>query len=198
MPVNYISWQVRSADQKKHEVRVSVEAFSSLAVNTEDQAVMVEREVENGISYLKTGTAEQAVLLRKGDDVRIDWGYFYLAAQVEKETVMEVGDRKQLVYSHILEAVSSSPKAGFLMVGYDDLYAIQYFKDNRMAYWKHNGKKNIRQAFEESAKEYRSVMERCRHFDTRLMEDAEKAGEKERGSGPQPDRAGKGDGRRGL
>ena len=27
MPVNYISWQVRSADQKKHEVRVSVEAF---------------------------------------------------------------------------------------------------------------------------------------------------------------------------
>lgn len=34
--------------------------FSSLAVNTEDQAVMVEREVENGISYLKTGTAEQA------------------------------------------------------------------------------------------------------------------------------------------
>lgn len=54
---------------------------------------------------------------------------------------MEVGDRKQLVYSHILEAVSSSPKAGFLMVGYDDLYAIQYFKDNRMAYWKHNGKK---------------------------------------------------------
>ena len=179
MPVNYISWQVRSADQKKHEVRVSVEAFSSLAVNTEDQAVMVEREVENGISYLKTGTAEQAVLLRKGDDVRIDWGYFYLAAQVEKETVMEVGDRKQLVYSHILEAVSSSPKAGFLMVGYDDLYAIQYFKDNRMAYWKHNGKKNIRQAFEESAKEYRSVMERCRHFDTRLMEDAEKAGGKE-------------------
>lgn len=86
---------------------------------------------------------------------------------------------KQLVYSHILEAVSSSPKAGFLMVGYDDLYAIQYFKDNRMAYWKHNGKKNIRQAFEESAKEYRSVMERCRHFDTRLMEDAEKAGGKD-------------------
>ncbi|MCQ5224175.1 DUF5127 domain-containing protein [Parabacteroides merdae] len=52
---------------------------------------------------------------------------------MEKETVMEVGDRKQLVYNHILEAVSSSPKDGFLMVGDDDLYAIQYFKENRMA-----------------------------------------------------------------
>ena len=75
--------------------------------------------------------------------------------------------------------VSDSPQSGFLMVGYDDLYSIQYFKDNRMGYWKHNGKKNIRQAFEGSAEEYRSVMDRCRHFDTRLMEDAEEAGGKE-------------------
>lgn len=178
MPVNYISWRVRSVDQKKHEVRVNFEAFSSLAVNTKDQEVVLGREEENGISYLKTGTAEQSVLARKGDDVRIDWGYFYLAAQSDQKTDMAIGDRKQLVYSHALEEVSSSPEAGFLMVGYDDLYAIQYFKDNRMAYWKHNGKKNIRQAFEESAQAYRSLMKRCRDFDNRLMEEAERAGGK--------------------
>ncbi|WP_363670712.1 family 43 glycosylhydrolase [uncultured Parabacteroides sp.] len=178
-PVNYISWQVRSTDGKAHQVRMVVEASPALAVHSEEQAVTTAVEEENGISYLKTGTVEQAVLARKGDDVRIDWGYFYLAAQTEKQTGMKVSDRKQLVYSHDPGSVSASPVSGYLMVGYDDLYAVQYFKDNRMAYWKHNGEKNIRQAFEEASAQYRSVMNRCRRFDSRLMKDAEKAGGKE-------------------
>lgn len=178
-PVNYISWQVRATDGKTHETRLTVEASPSLAVHSDDQAVTVAFEEENGISYVKAGTVEQSVLARKGDDVRIDWGYFYLAARTEKQTEMKVSDRQQLVYSRDMGTVSDSPQSGFLMVGYDDLYSIQYFKDNRMGYWKHNGKKNIRQAFEGSAEEYRSVMDRCRHFDTRLMEDAEEAGGKE-------------------
>ena len=178
-PVNYISWQVHATDGKAHETRLTVEASPSLAVHSDDQAVTVAFEEENGISYLKAGTVEQPVLVRKGDDVRIDWGYFYLAARTKKQTEMKVNDRQQLVFSHDMKTMSGSPQSGFLMVGYDDLYSIQYFKDNRMGYWKHNGKKNIRQAFEGSAEEYRSVMDRCRHFDTRLMEDAEKAGGKE-------------------
>ena len=178
-PVNYISWQVRSADGKEHKVRVVVEASPALAVHSAEQAVVVTGEEENGISYLKTGTVEQAVLARKGDDVRIDWGYFYLAAPTEVQTEMKISDRNQLVYSHDPGSVSASPATGFLMVGYDDLYAIQYFKDNRMAYWKHNGEKNIRQAFEEASAQYRSLMNRCRRFDNRLMEDAEKTGGKE-------------------
>ena len=178
-PVNYISWQVCATDGKTHETRLTVEASPSLAVHSDDQAVTVAFEEENGISYVKAGTVEQSVLARKGDDVRIDWGYFYLAARTEKQTEMKVSDRQQLVYSRDMGTVSDSPQSGFLMVGYDDLYSIQYFKDNRMGYWKHNGKKNIRQAFEGSAEEYRSVMDRCRHFDTRLMEDAEEAGGKE-------------------
>ena len=178
-PVNYISWQVRSTDGKAHQIRMVVEASPALAVHSEEQAVTTAVEEENGISYLKTGTVEQAVLARKGDDVRIDWGYFYLAAPTEKQTGMKVSDRKQLVYSHDPGSVSASPVSGYLMVGYDDLYAVQYFKDNRMAYWKHNGEKNIRQAFEEASAQYRSVMNRCRRFDSRLMKDAEKAGGKE-------------------
>ena len=178
-PVNYISWQVHATDGKAHETRLTVEASPSLAVHSDDQAVTVAFEEENGISYLKAGTVEQPVLVRKGDDVRIDWGYFYLAARTKKQTEMKVNDRQQLVFSHDMKTMSGSPQSGFLMVGYDDLYSIQYFKDNRMGYWKHNGKKNIRQAFARSVEEYSSVVDCCRHFDTGLMENAEKAGGKE-------------------
>ncbi len=119
-PVNYISWQVRATDGKTHETRLTVEASPSLAVHSDDQPVTVTFEEENGISYVKAGTVEQPVLVRKGDDVRIDWGYFYLAARTEKQTGMKVSDRKQLVYSRDMGMVSDTPQSGFLMVGYDD------------------------------------------------------------------------------
>lgn len=108
-PVNYISWQVRAMDEKAHETRLTIEASPSLAVHSNDQAVTVAFEEENGISYLKVGTVEQSVLARKGDDVRIDWGYFYLAAQTEKQMEMDVSDRQQLVYSCDMGMVSDSP-----------------------------------------------------------------------------------------
>ena len=78
---------------------------------------------------------------------------------------MEIGDRKQLVYSHTLEAVSSSPKSGFLMVGYDDCMRSSISRITGWHIGSIMGRKNIRQAFEESAKEYRSLMKRCQDFD---------------------------------
>ncbi len=34
------------------------------------------------------------------------------------------------------------------MLGYDDIYSIEYFYERRMAYWKHNGQVSIFDAFE--------------------------------------------------
>ena len=207
-PVNYISYQAKSLDGQKHDVQIYMEATPQLAVNTDNQSVSFDRDEKNNITYLKTGTIEQPVLGRKGDDVRIDWGYFYLAAGTDTKTTMTMGqyhatkqdfaingklpvnttaeglssdmqkDMSVLAYCHDLGAVSS-PVSNYLMIGYDDLYAIQYFNDNRMAYWKHNGQKNIEQAFEEANNDYASIMKRCRQFDTQMMNDAEKAGGKE-------------------
>lgn len=207
-PVNYLSYQVKSLDGKQHAVQIYFEATPQLAVNTTGENVTFVREEKNNIAYLKTGTIKQPVLERTGDDVRIDWGYFFMAAGSKKETNLQLGDyftTKQsfvkegklpagvtpeslssnmekrmsvLAYSHDLGNVIQ-PVSDFVMLGYDDVYSIQYFKENRMAYWKHDGQNTIYQAFEEANKEYNSVMKDCRMFDTQMMNEAEKSGGKE-------------------
>jgi hypothetical protein len=112
---------------------------------------------------------------RTGDDVRIDWGYFYLAAmQTRNITVLK--DCLAIVYDF---GQINSTQSSFIMIGYDDLYSIQYFGQNRMGYWKHNGSVTIDDAFKQSHSNYASVTQRCQDFDSQLMADALKAGNKE-------------------
>lgn len=202
-PVNYISYQAKALDGKPHDTQVYIEASSLWAVNTEDQAVDCTKETQNGISYLKAGTKDQNILGRKGDDVRIDWGYFYLAAAEDAATSMATGkyyclkqsfaDNGEIVvpagqnreaapvamgYCRNLGKVDAAV-SGYLMIGYDDIQSIQYFGENRQAYWKHNGKVDIYQAFEKANAGYETVMKRCRSFDASLMHDAVEAGGKE-------------------
>jgi hypothetical protein len=81
-PVTYITWQVASVDAKKHAVQLYYGNSAEPAVNTPDQLT---RTVSEGKSLwkmqvLKIGAKEQPVLAKKGDNLRIDWGYLYAAA----------------------------------------------------------------------------------------------------------------------
>ena len=79
-PVTYIAWDVVSADAKPHSVQLYLDVGADVAVNTTDQVVQLEYPSVSGLAVARVGTVEQPVLARKGDDVRIDWGYAYLAA----------------------------------------------------------------------------------------------------------------------
>ncbi|MDR0541865.1 MAG: DUF4965 domain-containing protein [Dysgonamonadaceae bacterium] len=72
-----------------------------------------------------------------------------------------------------------NPKTGFVMLGYDDIYSIEYFYKRLPAYWKHNGKTDIFQAFERTAAAYAKNMQAAREFDNALYADALKVGGKE-------------------
>ncbi|WP_321518593.1 glutaminase domain-containing protein [uncultured Bacteroides sp.] len=204
-PINYITYQVKATDNKLHDVQIYFDTTPQWAVNEDSQKVDFEKiDNKNGISYLKTGTIEQPVLQKKGDDLRIDWGYFYLASKTDKSTTLSFGDysllKKEfaakgkisssaatlspdmkkkmtvLTYSRNLGKISSTSNNGFLMLGYDDLYSIQYYKNNLMPYWKHNGTVNIYQEFEKANSDYISIMKRCEKFNTEMMNDAAKSG----------------------
>ena len=78
-PVNYVSFIAESVDKDKHSVEVYFEASPRLATDVGVVPVMLETGSADGVKFLRTGTVEQPVLEKRGDDVRIDWGYFYMA-----------------------------------------------------------------------------------------------------------------------
>ncbi len=78
-PVTYLGWQVRSIDGQAHQVSLYLDADGTLAANDRTQPVTASRAGIPGLDLARIGTQAQDVLGRFGDDVRIDWGYFYLA-----------------------------------------------------------------------------------------------------------------------
>jgi len=206
-PVSYISYKVSSTDKAKHDVQVYFEATPEWAVDTSTQAVVSDRKVSNGLTFLSAGTKSQKILSKSGDDVRIDWGYFYLVGKNTPKTTMMVGDysevKKQfglkgalinsidktlsgdmnkqmtvLAFSENLGKIDGRGGSGFVMVGYDDVKSIQYYGKDLDAYWKKNGKVTIQQAFEAAAKEYPVIIQKCNSFDKQLVTDATACGGK--------------------
>ena len=207
-PVNYISYEVVSKDGQQHDVQVYIEATPQWAVNETGQPVVCERLEKNGQTFLKAGTKEQPVLAKRGDDLRIDWGYFYLVGNTSDRSAMMIADyytpkkafaangkventadrnlsgnmNKEMIalaYSEDLGKVGTDKVAGHVLIGYDDLYSIQYFGKNLMPYWKKNGQVTIEQEFAAAEKDYRTILSRCDRFDRELMDEAAACGGKE-------------------
>jgi len=79
-PVTYVVWTINSIDGREHQVQVYLDASAALAVNTPEQPVVWGRFKVGGMNALRIGSQQQPVLEKDGDNLRIDWGYFYVAA----------------------------------------------------------------------------------------------------------------------
>lgn len=197
-PVNYISYDVNSLDGQSHDVQIYFEATPHWALNIPSQANSGEGFEKDGLLFLKTGSTAQKVLGKRGDDIRIDWGYFYLSGDKSNSTY-NVGDAFAMRDAFSKEGklsgdVSAKENAnlaiaqslgkgksvsGKILIGYDDIYSIQYFGDNLRPYWNKKGDKTIEQAFVEANKEYDNLVVKCTDFDYKLMSEALASGGKE-------------------
>ncbi len=199
-PVNYISYRVRAKDGKKHQVQFYLSASPLMAVNKAAQPTVSQTVEKNGVKYLSTGTIDQPILAHKGDGICIDWGYFYLSGQngvlslndelTMKDVFLASGKlpasqecivcRKPsqlptLAYLHDFGTVLEG--SSFALVGYDEVLDIEYMYNRYKGYWARNGK-TIFTAFDELARDYTSVMNRCRALDKRIYDDGLSAGGK--------------------
>ena len=192
-PVNYISYEVASNDGKKYDVEIYFEVSPQWALDLPHQESVADSFTEGDLLFLRTGSRNQEILKKRGDDVRIDWGHFYLAAEKENSTYA-IGDGKKLRKSFTenkLEAPSSegydklalvrslgetNKASGHLLIGYDDIYSIQYFGENLRPYWNRTGNETIVSQFQKAEKEYDTQMKNCAAFDKKLMQEATEAG----------------------
>ncbi|HET9744239.1 MAG TPA: DUF4965 domain-containing protein [Chitinophagaceae bacterium] len=181
-PISFMTVSARSNDGKQHEVMLFFNAAADIARNKISQPVDMKPYKSNGLLIQKSGTVEQPVLKKKGDDVRIDWGYSYVAvkdeptitiASLRDEPLHEI-DRNWTID---LRKISATPVEKTIVLAYDDLYSIQYFGQNLQAWWKKNFT-TTESMLRKSLDEFESIEARCDRFDKQLYDDAVKAGGK--------------------
>ncbi|HVI48604.1 MAG TPA: DUF4965 domain-containing protein [Chitinophaga sp.] len=195
-PVSYVSYKVVSNDHKAHDVQLYFGASSAICVNLPSQTVATQQYNTGALSLLKAGTVEQPVLRKRGDDLRIDWGYMYVATPLASKPEQYVAGPdvavahftsgqpitgktdRDIVLSTIvsLGKVKSTPKEQLFLLGYDDLYAIQYFHTNVKAWWKSDSTQTIEKQLDAAFNDYTGIMKKCALFNQQLYRDAVKAG----------------------
>ena len=200
-PVTYVTWMTQATDGKAHAISTYLDAAPEIAVNEPRQEVEEHRLAVRGLSILSIGAMEQPVLQKKGDDLRIDWGYFYLAAPANREVKVHFGwadmartkfindsgtgvsdflgaskvQNGALTVRFNLGDVGDRPISRWLLLAYDDEFSIQYMKKNLRPYWRRNGE-DAAALLKKAAADYESLKARCEQFDAELMANLRQAG----------------------
>lgn len=199
-PVSYITYKVMANDGKTHSVKVFFSASTDLAVNQSTQPVTASKYSTSALSILKAGTDEQPILQKTGDDVRIDWGYVYVAVPKTTQVSQFITSQKEAVTAFrkgeivstltkgtqlALNTVIPFGKVGavavskFIEIGYDDIYSMQYFKQNLRPWWNASGKETMEGQLTKAASEYPVILQKCAAFNKSMNADAVKAGGKD-------------------
>lgn len=204
-PTTYVVFQVRAIDGREHRVAVSFDVSAEWAVDSPSQKATSSRFRLEGLSVLRTGSLDQRMLERAGDNLRIEWGHLYLAvpqqpgasdalaeaavgrAEFARTGHLPAGDDMSepaavqanwpcLMAAFDLEIVRPGPGVSrHVIVAYDDLYSLEYMHRRVRAYWRRNGQ-GVHDLLAQAAADYAALTRRCRAFDKELMADLRSAG----------------------
>ena len=86
-PVTYLSFEAKSRDGAQHDVSLYLDVDGAIATNTPGEPVVWSRAQIDGLHLLRVGSQRQPVLEQWGDDLRINWGFFYLGVPDGQGTV---------------------------------------------------------------------------------------------------------------
>ncbi|HRO44350.1 DUF4965 domain-containing protein [Agriterribacter sp.] len=201
-PVSYLSAAVVSNDGAKHDAELYFGASTALAVNNGSEAVVASGYKSGDLNILKAGTKDQPVLQKKGDDLRIDWGYMYVAVPGKDRAVQYITPARyafnaflsgtyrfntsstegnQLMLNTVLALgkVGGDTVSKLIMLGYDDVYAVQYFGQNLPAWWRDGKNATIEKELAKAYSDYSIIIKQCKAVNENIHNAALKAGGEE-------------------
>jgi hypothetical protein len=202
-PATYLTWDAVSLDGRAHDASVYFDASSQLAVNSPAQRVTWSTSQTNTLNVARMGSVEQPVLQRSGDNLRIEWGYLYLAAPRAGSSIA-TGSRAELLESYVklgklpltndvqkprevrdrmpvsaallpLGRVGAKTVSKHITLAYDDEWSIMYFNRMLRPYWRRNGA-NANTLLRVAERDYASLQKSCAAFDAEFMADLTRAG----------------------
>ena len=169
-PISYLEVQKESADGARHTVSVKIMMSEEICMNLKgDDSVDIEELSFGQISVIKMGKSDQKKLERNGDDLRIEWGYFYLSG-IGK--TFSFTDDDGMNFVGIDAEIKSTATFCF---AYDDIESIQYFGKNLKTYWNKDGAL-ITDEILKAHGEYKHVMKKCAQIGENLFCEAVRAG----------------------
>ncbi len=172
-PVSFLRISAKSADKKKHSVKVKISASEALCLgHTGQSPVLIENVEIDDMECILMGNSDQNVLNHSADDHRIDWGYFYLAVCGESAQAYSEHDEETNI------CISADLRDDVLVLfAYDDIKSISYFGEHINSYWNKDGK-TITDAMSEALYSYEETFLSCEAFSEGLFIDGVRAGGK--------------------
>ena len=166
-PCTYIDFMVekKNADNVQLDFIVSAD----LVRQEKDEVAGFAGTFKQGFSYASMGRMRQQPLGSSGDHTTIDWGYVYLAGN----------DKSTITYDAANEAIRCQAAnlngQTTLILAYDDLASINYFREWRKAYWT-TKYKTIQEAISAAFADQKKVYKQASEIDCEIEAKAKKIG----------------------
>ena len=199
-PVSYVTCTATATDGKAHPTQVLLTEAGTLASDIPYQPVATRPGLAGGLHWQAVGTTAQPVLGKAGDNLRIDWGYAYLAAPgnallttgvppalkaafAQKGTVPVAtkpasGQAQRVAQAAVLDLgqVAAKPAERHVLLGYDEQYAVQYFGQKLRPWWRREATMTMEKALQAAEADYPRLRQKAYTFDQKLVADARAAG----------------------
>jgi hypothetical protein len=184
-----------------------LDAAGAIATNSGEEPVVWSRAEIDDLHRLRVGTSSQPILQKYGDNLRIDWGYFYIGVpsaegasellagnQNDRGNFLSTGKlpedddlaQPRMPQSRYpsapalnvvlpLGAVGATSVSRQVLLGYDDVYSVEYMQQRLLPYWR-KGFPDFTALLKAAERDYQPLQRRSEQYDSDLENDLVQAG----------------------